>query len=136
MRTFLKRTFGLGALAGLAYAAWVAWQRRAPRTERTVEWASAPFPFPPEPRPVSRPPGATAATAEASAPAAPAETAGGASVEPAPDGSCPVTHPVKAKLASGIYHVPGGANYARTKADRCYADEDAAASDGLRRSKA
>ena len=42
---------------------------------------------------------------------------------------------MKAKLASGIYHVPGGANYERTNADRCYLDEDAALKDGMRRSK-
>jgi hypothetical protein len=42
---------------------------------------------------------------------------------------------VKAKLASGIFHVPGGANYARTVADRCYLSAGAAESDGLRQSK-
>jgi hypothetical protein len=42
---------------------------------------------------------------------------------------------VKAKLASGIFHVPGGANYARTRADRCYASTEAAEADGLRPSK-
>ena len=41
-------------------------------------------------------------------------------------------HPVKAKLASGIYHVPGGGNYERTKADRCYVDATRPLSDGLR----
>ena len=35
-------------------------------------------------------------------------------VEP-DDGACPASHPVKAKLASGIFHVPGGANYDRTQ---------------------
>jgi hypothetical protein len=42
---------------------------------------------------------------------------------------------VKAKLASGIFHVPGGANYDRTNADRCYASPEAAESDGLRPAK-
>ena len=42
---------------------------------------------------------------------------------------------MKAKLASGIFHVPGGANYARTRADRCYLSADAAEADGLRASK-
>ena len=56
------------------------------------------------------------------------------SVEPV-DGECPVSHPVKGKLASGIYHVPGGLNYERTRADRCYVDAAAAESDGLRASK-
>jgi hypothetical protein len=43
---------------------------------------------------------------------------------------------VKGKLASGIFHVPGGANYDRTRPDRCYADAGAAEADGLRASKA
>ena len=42
---------------------------------------------------------------------------------------------MKAKLASGIYHVAGGANYARTVADRCYLSPEAAEADGLRASK-
>lgn len=56
-------------------------------------------------------------------------------VEPNPDGSPPPTHPVKAKLESGIFHVPGGQFYDRTKADRCYRDAAAAEADGLRPSK-
>ena len=43
--------------------------------------------------------------------------------------------PVKAKVASGIFHVEGGRNYARTKPDRCYASAEAAEADGLRQSK-
>ena len=46
-----------------------------------------------------------------------------------------MSHPVKAKLASGIFHEPGGANYARTHADRCYASGEAAEADGLRPAK-
>jgi hypothetical protein len=48
------------------------------------------------------------------------------------DGVCPQTHPVKAKLSSKIFHVPGGPHYSRTRADRCYPDEGAAVADGLR----
>jgi hypothetical protein len=55
-------------------------------------------------------------------------------VEPA-DGQCPVSHPVKAKLGSGIFHVPGAQMYERTRADRCYADAASAEADGLRASK-
>jgi hypothetical protein len=55
-------------------------------------------------------------------------------VEPV-DGECPPTHPIKAKMASGIYHVPGGFNYDRTRPDRCYRDTAAAEADGLRPSK-
>ena len=53
-----------------------------------------------------------------------ADAVAAAFAEPDADGSCPATHPVKAKLASGIYHVPGGGNYERTKPDRCYVDAD------------
>jgi len=51
------------------------------------------------------------------------------------DRSCPSSHPIKAKLSSMIYHVPGSLAYDRTIADRCYATEEAASSDGFRRSK-
>ncbi|MGE3622018.1 MAG: hypothetical protein AB7L84_16305 [Acidimicrobiia bacterium] len=52
-------------------------------------------------------------------------------VEPA-GGDCPGSHPVKVKVASGIFHVPGGASYERTRADRCYCDAAAAEADGWR----
>jgi hypothetical protein len=55
-------------------------------------------------------------------------------VEPI-DGTCPSTHPVKAKLSSRIFHLPGGANYPRTRPDRCYLDAAAAEADGLRPAK-
>ena len=57
-------------------------------------------------------------------------------VEPDAEGGCPLSHPVKVKLRSGIYHVPGGLVYDRTNADRCYVDPDAAEGDGYRASKA
>ena len=113
-RRTVWRALGLGVLAGTAYAVW-----RAIDANRstTVGWEAQPFPFPPQPRATDPPTGATAPW-----------------VEP-DDGVCPPSHPVKAKLASGIFHVPGGANYARTKPDRCYVDEAAAQADGLRASK-
>jgi hypothetical protein len=55
-------------------------------------------------------------------------------VEPV-DGACPSSHPVKAKMSSKIFHVPGGLNYERTVPDRCYLDPAAAEADGLRQSK-
>jgi len=129
MRTSVKRALGVGILSGIAYAAWRAWNAQLPDRPRGVEWDAAPFPFPPVPSPVvdsrfASPPVGSAAVSERVT-----------WVEANADGSCPETHPIKAKLASGIYHVPGGANYNRTKADRCYADEAAAAADGLRPSK-
>jgi hypothetical protein len=46
---------------------------------------------------------------------------------------CPTTHPVKAKLRSAMFHLPGMGAYDRTIPDRCYRDEAAATADGLRR---
>jgi hypothetical protein len=51
------------------------------------------------------------------------------------DGACPATHPVKVKLGSGIYHLPGGRFYERTRPERCYADAAAAEADGYRAAK-
>ena len=48
---------------------------------------------------------------------------------------CPTSHPVKAKLSSKIFHVPGSASYDRTNPDRCYVDAAAAEADGLRPAK-
>jgi hypothetical protein len=57
-------------------------------------------------------------------------------VDPRPDGSCPDGYPIKANDNSGIYHVPGGRSYERTKAERCYANVDDAQADGYRAAKA
>lgn len=119
----LRRAAILGALSALVFALWRAAQRH--HDERGVEWEASPFPFPPVPRPTE--PTTTSSSA--------AGTASAAWIEPK-DGSCPASHPVKAKLGSGIFHVPGGASYDRTKADRCYCDANAAEHDGLRAAKA
>ena len=121
MRKGTKRLLGAGIFAGIAYAGWRAWKTRVPESSN-VSWDSAPFPFPPVPRP--------------STPAA-TQRSNGADpfVDPGDDGACPLTHPVKAKLTSGIYHVPGGGNYDRTKPDRCYASAEAAEADGMRPAK-
>lgn len=58
-----------------------------------------------------------------------------AAVEPVDGGQCPGSHPVKGKRSSGLFHVPGGASYTRTHADRCYVDGAAAEADGLRPAK-
>ena len=126
MRRSLKSALGAGALAGAAYAAWRSWSARVPE-RRGVDWSTAPFPFPPVPRPAAQSP------SPSPAPSSLPEQA--AWVEPDVGGGCPESHPVKAKLSSGIFHVPGGANYERTKPDRCYVDEAAAVADGLRPSK-
>jgi len=125
------RLLGVGALAAAAYAAWRAWTKRTSAVTGPVEWESAPFPFPPVPRPVA------AASSASSAPSPPSPAAAeGTEAWVAPvDDTCPASHPVKAKLSSGIYHVPGGMNYERTKPDRCYRDTEAVDLDGLRASK-
>jgi len=130
----IKRAVGLGVVTGLVYAAFRAYRARvatAPPTQGS--WEAAPFPFPPIPRPAPAP-----ATVAASAPA-PRPTVVPdfleRSTEPDDGGGCPDSHPVKGKLTSGIYHEPGGFNYARTRADRCYLDAAAAESDGLRAAK-
>jgi hypothetical protein len=130
-RGWLGRAFGLGLLAGAAYAIWRAIE--ANRTDRDLHWEPQPFPFPPEPRAAERP--------ELARERAPA---GGVSPTAASDrdtwvepvnGTCPASHPVKAKLSSGIFHEPGGVNYGATKPDRCYRDAASAEADGLRHSK-
>jgi hypothetical protein len=129
MRKAFKRAVFAAILASVAYAVWRAIQAsvRAPGSE--VAWDTAPFPFPPVPRP-----GPVATEADPATSAAASDEAQAAWVEPV-DGACPASHPVKAKLSSGIFHVPGGQNYDRTHADRCYVDEDAATGDGLRKSQ-
>ena len=135
MSTGSKRLIRAGILGGLAYSAWRAWRRRVPAPTRDdISWDNAPFPFPPIPRPsIPRPPVALASVVATSPPAA--EAAIEPFSDPGADGSCPATHPVKAKLASGIYHLPGSGNYERTKPDRCYVDGAAAEADGLRAAK-
>ncbi|MEP4594476.1 MAG: hypothetical protein ABJ381_22035, partial [Ilumatobacter sp.] len=55
--------------------------------------------------------------------------------DPLEDGSCPDGYPIKANDNSGIFHVPGGRFYDRTKPERCYSDAVAATRDGYRRAK-
>jgi hypothetical protein len=124
MRRATKRILGMGALAAAGYAIWRAFDAR--KVDTGVTWQPQPFPYPPEPHTTGSEPAATPEPA----------TGVTAWVDPDPDGgACPASHPVKAKLASGIFHVPGGANYERTNADRCYSSADAAEADGMRASK-
>src|SRR5262245_27677078 len=122
MRRWLKRLLGAGAVAGILYAIWRVLDERSRTSD--LAWTAQPFPSPP--KPTIREHGE--AETGTSAPALDAW------VEPDGD-ACPATHPVKAKLASGIYHEPGGQMYDRTTPDRCYRDADTAAADGLRASK-
>lgn len=93
------------------------------------ETEPAAAPAPPEPAQVEKP----AAKKPAEKKAAPKKK-----LEPwvDPDGNvCPKTHPVKGKLSSMIFQVPGNFAYDRTKPDRCYQSAEAAAADGMRPAK-
>jgi len=145
MRKSVKRALGAGVASGVAYAAWRAWSKRAPaRASGGIEWSTAPFPFPPAPRPSStvapKPEPAPATKPKPAPPKAATQKAtrsrASSWVEPKADGACPKGYPIKAKMKSGIFHAPGGANYERTKPDRCYSDAAAAQADGLRPAKA
>jgi hypothetical protein len=109
----LRRVLGVGLLAGLALAVWRTLSARSAAADGTgTTWKAQPFPFPPQPAIDDSP-----------------------WIDAAQTGACPAHHPVKAKLTSGIFHVPGGSNYTRTVADRCYLSPEAAEDDGLRASK-
>ena len=54
---------------------------------------------------------------------------------PDASGSCPSSHPVKAKRSTRLYREPGTAAYDRAKPDRCYASAAAAEADGFTRAK-
>ena len=148
MFTTLRRMFWLALLGGAGYAGVAAWRRRGGDTA-APEW-------PPLESPVDSTTDAVAA-AVPSAGAPPAATAAGFTdrqaddtpnptpnpagstspswVEPS-DGACPVGYPIKANDNSGIFHVPGGRFYDRTRPERCYADAHDAEADGYRRAKA
>ncbi|MAT06940.1 MAG: hypothetical protein CL424_18055 [Acidimicrobiaceae bacterium] len=159
MVTALRRMFWLALIGGAAYAAYLAWNRRAghtppdppewppldgapsaaTRTDASTLEASQPAPLPdldtgtPTAAPLPDVDGVRSDTA-AAAPTSD-DDGGAAWVEPT-DGACPVGFPIKGNANSGIYHVPGGRFYDRTVPERCYATEDAAVADGYRRAKA
>lgn len=80
-------------------------------------------------------PSAAPADAEPLAAAIPGEAPRGPAWLEAGGDPPPATHPVKAKLGSGIYHLPGMMNYDRTKPDRYYRTAAEAEADGLRPAK-
>jgi hypothetical protein len=135
MRKSVRRVLGLGALAGASYAVWRAFERRrvAAGSDTAMTWEPQPFPYPPQPTTASEPEATPEPAPEPGA--GPVTGTGPAWIDALDDGGCPVSHPVKAKLASGIFHLEGGANYPRTRADRCYTSAEAAEVDGLRAAK-
>lgn len=53
---------------------------------------------------------------------------------PLSGGECPTSAPIKGNANSMIYHLPSGAFYSRTKAEECFATEEAAEAAGYRAS--
>jgi hypothetical protein len=152
IRRLFRFVIRLSLVIGAAAAAYRVVQARRPSPELPEDgaaWPPAPRPVPTEPKlaesPVAPAPKAaatptTATSTTAKPPASPANEKapakpGEAWVDPDAAGACPITHPVKAKLASSIFHLPGMAAYERTNADRCYRDEASAEADGLRKAK-
>ena len=108
----------------------------------TADTSPAPTPWRPlDPTPGQDNGAAAAPTEPASAdqPPAPAEdpaaTEATTWVDADAEGTCPASHPLKAKDSSKIVHQPGGLSYDRTHADRCYVDLAAAEADGYRAAK-
>jgi hypothetical protein len=137
IRRLFRKMFRLALVIGAAAAVYKVVQARkpSPALPEGDAWPPTPKPVPkPVPTPPERANAApvTAPPTPAAHKAAPKTSA--AWVEPV-EGACPATHPVKAKMTSMIYHLPGMTAYARTRPDRCYSDEDAAQADGLRKAK-
>jgi hypothetical protein len=130
--TLLRRTVWLIVLAALGGAVYSWWRAR------TEPPASAPPEWPPlaSSAPTARA-GAAGVGALVDTPdVRPSDNGDTTWVTPDGDGSCPITHPVKANDNSGIFHVPGGRFYDRTGAERCYTSAEAALADGYRQAKA
>lgn len=114
MRRGFRRLFWLGVLGGGGFGAYRFWRQRQSAPVEAPQWPT----FSTEP------------------------TVDVAAQTPAPlwlapvNGTCPDGYPVKANDNSRIFHVPGGRFYARTVAERCYANAEDAVADGYRPAKA
>ena len=94
----LRRGVVVGAVAGVAYAAWRFVASRAAASDGP---GYEPQPFPMPPLPVAR---ADRGCTRRSP--APTGGRGDGAVDPEPDGNCPIAYPIKGKLSTGIYHPP------------------------------
>jgi hypothetical protein len=110
------------------------WDRR-PETRPAPQAQAAPAPRAAAATQAVAVPATPAAAPPAHAAAPPTQAAAPPAWVEAIDGAAPPTHPVKAKVSSGLYHLPGMVAYARTRPDRCYVDASAAEGDGFTRAK-
>ena len=123
MMRWLRRLFWLGVFAGGGCAAYRVWRQRQSPPSTSPQWP-----------PLDTSPTTSHASAPKIADTPPAEPA--ARWTAPINGDCPDGYPVKANDNSGIFHVPGGRFYARTVAERCYANAEDANADGYRPAKA
>lgn len=126
----------LVALVWLARQFLKRWVEGPANPASSPDWPAIPSaPVVTPPRPAPAPSDASAGKVpDALRRAAPTSSAK-AWVRPQADGSAPPTHPVKAKVSSRIYRVPGMASYDRSTADRCYPSAEAAEADGFSKAK-
>jgi hypothetical protein len=143
MVTAARRSLWLVLIGAVGGVAWSWWRdRTAPPTPPSPpEWpplepASSTISASSGALQRSSPAKASVVTALVDSPDARSDAATGAWLPPTVDGSCPDSYLVKANDNSGIFHVPGGRFYDRTKAERCYATAADAVADGYRPAKA
>jgi len=135
IRRLLRLGLLLGLLGGIAVVLAKLLANQASDAAHAPTEPSAPWPRLTSDPTVPAPPVARAVPdPDAPSPPSRAPAADRLWVEPT-GGVCPTSHPVKAKLGSKIFHLPGMANYERTNPDRCYVDAGAAEGDGLRAAK-
>ncbi len=124
MKRVVKLVLAVGIVAAVASALR---KRPAPPTASPT----APPTRPDRPGPVEAP----LVTPSAAAGEPPSKDVAPAWVDATGERTCPEGYPVKAKLSSKVFHVPGGAFYEGSVPDRCYASAEAAEADGFRASK-
>jgi hypothetical protein len=128
--TTLRRLFWLALLGGAGFAGWALWS-----SSRQGPAAAAPTRAPTRAAEPAEAPRRASGIAPISTTTDPKPAAPGAAWVDPVDGACPDGFPIKANDNSGIYHVPGGRFYERTRPERCYPTAEAAEADGYRRSK-
>jgi len=138
MYVVFRRLVLLALVGGAGFAGYTIWRRRTDEAGHVPEWP--PLTTAPAASQDSEPAHGDSTVADppldASVPAAPPTPPDGATWVPAVEGECPIEYPIKANDNSGIYHVPGGRFYDRTRAERCYGRAADADADGYRPAKA